>query len=148
MGRYAHGLACLFLLLFVSSCATGTKFAELQPSTKPSDVEFVRIFFYRPSSLGAALRPEVLLNGEKVGEAIAHGFFYVDRPPGDYTVTTSTEVKRKVSFVLDRGQTRYIRFSTSLGFFVGHVYGELVDESKGLSEIKNCKYTGVKTVAQ
>jgi hypothetical protein len=80
------------------------------------------------------------LNGEKIGRATAQGFFYLDLPSGDYEVVTSTEVKRKVSFVLEKGQTRYVRFNISFGFFVGHVYGELVDSEEAMKEIEKCKY--------
>jgi hypothetical protein len=66
----------------------------------------------------------------------------VDRPAGSYECVTSTEVERKLSFIIEPGQTRYVRFSVSFGFFVGHVYGELVDDSDGLEEIKECKYIG------
>jgi hypothetical protein len=52
--------------------------------------------------------------------------------------------KHKLSFTLDKRQTRPIRFSVSLGFFVGHVYGELVEGSVASEEIKDCKYTGGK----
>jgi hypothetical protein len=45
--------------------------------------------------LGAAVQRAVKLNGEVVGKAVPQGFFYVDRPPGDYTVTTATEVEKK-----------------------------------------------------
>lgn len=137
----------LFFLVLVS-CATGTKFSELLPSTKPANAEAGRIFFYKRSSLGTAARPEALLNGEKVGEITAYSFFYRDRPPGDYEVATSTGGEHKVSFVLEQGQTRYIRFSSSFGFPAGHVYGELVDETIALSEIQNCHYTGAKTTAK
>jgi hypothetical protein len=51
-------------------------------------------------------------------------------------------VERKLSFVLDKGQTRYVRFSVSMGFFVGHVYGSLVEPDVGMKEIQDCKYTG------
>jgi hypothetical protein len=123
------------------SCATGARFADSRPQLVANDHSLGRIFFYRPSPLGAAIRPAVRLNGEVVGKAISKGFFFVDRPPGQYEVVTQTEVTRKVSFVLEPGQTRFIRLSVSLGFFVGHVYGELVDEEVGLSEIKKCKHT-------
>jgi len=129
------------------SCATGPKFKSMQISMLPKIPEMGRIFFYRTTTLGAALRPDVLLNNEKVGEAIAQGFFYVDRPEGDYVVVTSTEVTRKVSFVLEKGQTRYIRLNVSMGFFVGHVYGELVDESVALEELKKCSYTGTEKIS-
>lgn len=131
----------VFVISLLSSCATGMKFTKVQPKLVPDNPELGRIFFYRPSAFGAALQPDVMLNNKKVGEALAEGFFYVDRPSGKYEVVTSTEVERKVSFTLEKGQTRFIRFSTSMGFFVGHVYGELADESVALSEIKDCKYT-------
>lgn len=147
MSRFSKIFGWMLLFFGLVSCATGTKFSEMLPSTKPPDAEVGRIFFYKLSSLGTALHPEVLLNGEKVGNVTAYGFFYVDRPPGNYEVATSTGVDRKVTFVLAKGQTRYIRFSTSFGFFAGHVYGELVDETKALAEIQNCSYTGVKMPA-
>ena len=127
----------------IASCATsGPKFTEMNVAKISQDPGQGRIFFYRPSSMGAAIRPDIMLNDEKVGEAISWGFFYVDRPSGDYTVVTSTEVTRKCSFTLDKGQTRYIRIAVSMGFFAGHVYGELVDESAALEELKGCRYIG------
>ncbi len=130
-------------LLFLGACATsGPKFSEYKTQIQLSNPDFGRIYFYRTSALGAALRPSVVLNKEVVGQAIANGFFYVDRTPGDYVVVTSTEVERKVSFILEKGQNRYIRFGVNMGFFVGHVYPELVDERVGLSEINDCRLTG------
>jgi hypothetical protein len=134
--------ACCLVALTLSACASGVKFTVMNPSTMPKDQDSGRIFFYRTTILGAALQPDINLNGTKVGNSVAQGFFYVDRPPGNYEVVTSTEVARKVTFVLEKGQTRFVRFSVSMGFFVGHVYGELVDSAEGLEEIKECKYTG------
>ena len=138
--------ACCLVALTLSACASGVKFIEMNPSTMPKDQDSGRIFFYRTTVLGAALRPDINLNGTKVGDAIAQGFFYVDRPPGNYEVVTSTEVDRKVTFVLEKGQTRFVKFSVSMGFFAGHVYGELVDSAEGLEEIKECKFTGANDV--
>ncbi len=137
-------LAATLLVAALSACATGIGYTEYQPKIPALGADVGRIYFYRPSALGAAIRPDVLLNNDKVGEAIAHGFFYVDRSPGNYEVTTTTEVKRTLSLVLEKGQTRYVRFSISLGFFAGHVYGELVEPDVGLAEIQDCKYTGGK----
>jgi hypothetical protein len=131
------------LALSLSACASGIKFADMKPALSPPTQEVGRIFFYRPVTLGAALKPNILVNGLKVGESVAWGFFHIDRPPGTYQVTTKTEAEyRTVSFVLDKGQTRYIRFSVSMGFFAGHVYGELVDQVTALPELEECKYAG------
>ena len=132
----------LVLAFSLGACASGQKFSEYKAQIPESNPELGRIYFYRTSVLGAALKPKVVLNNETVGQATAKGFFYVDRAPGEYVVVTSTEVERKASFVLEKGQTRYIRFGVGMGFFVGHVYPELVDEQVGLSEIANCNYTG------
>jgi len=77
-----------------------------------------------------------------VGKAVPNGFFYVDRSPGNYQMVTSTEVERKLSLTLDKGQTRFVRLNISVGFFVGHVYPELVDNEVGQKEIQNCRYIG------
>lgn len=141
MKKVTFVVIMLLSACFLVSCATGPKFTTMQLDMMSKNPEMGRIFFYRTTTLGAALRPNILLNNEKIGESIARGFFYMDRPAGEYTVVTSTEVTRKVSFVLEKGQTRYIRFNVSMGFFVGHVYGELVDESVALEELKKCSYT-------
>lgn len=143
---YFAVLVAVASLLF--SCAAGLQFTEMYPNMVAEKPEMGRVFFYRATGVaGAALQPKILLNGKEVGKSVPMGFFYLDLPPGNYEAVTTTEVKRKVSFTLEKGQTRFIRFKLSWGFFVGHVYGELVDESVGLSEIKNCKYTGNKNVS-
>lgn len=140
--KHIRLLSVVLLAVGLAGCASGIKYGEFQPKMPNQSPDNGRIFFYRSSILGAALRPDVLLNNEKVGEARAQGFFYVDRQAGEYQVATSTEVTRKLSFVPDKGQTRYVRFSVSPGFFVGHVYGELVEPEVALKEIEDCKYTG------
>jgi hypothetical protein len=127
-----------------AGCATGPKFGEVKNSILPLAQNKGRIFFYRTSVAGAALQPAVKLNGEEVGTAKAKGFFYVDRPAGNYEVETSTEVTRRLALTLDNDQTRYVRFKISIGFFVGHVYPELVDNQTGENEIAKCSYTGGK----
>jgi len=101
-----------------------------------------RIYFYRTSVFGAAIQPVAKLNGEVVGGAVLEGFFYVGRALGDYTVTTVTEVEKKLTFTLEAGQIRYVRLSVSMGPFVGHVYGELVDEAVVQKEMDSASYIG------
>jgi hypothetical protein len=101
------------------------------------------LFIYRKTALGAAVQPEVRIDDEVVGKAVPKGFFYVDRAPGHYKVETSTEVDRALSLTLEAGETRYVRLNIGIGFFVGHVYPELVDDAVGMKEIQACSYTGV-----
>jgi hypothetical protein len=142
MKRTIQISAVVLFVMALTACASGPTFTELKPDMTAPSPDLGRIFFYRATAIAALLNPDVMLNGERVGEAKAQGFFFVDRPAGEYVAVTSTEVDRKVSFTLDKGQTRFIRFRVSIGFFAGHVYGELVDEAEAKEEINGCKYIG------
>jgi len=132
----------LMASIYLGGCATGPKFAEVSPTLSAVSPDTGRIYVYRTAVLGAAVQPEVKLNGEAVGKAVPNGFFYIDRKPGNYKIATSTEVDRHLSLALEKGQTRYVRLNISMGFFVGHVYPELVENEVGEKEIQQCSYTG------
>jgi hypothetical protein len=126
-------------LVTLAACASGAGYKDAANSFTKVPEGNGRIFFYRATSLGAAVQPAVNLNGEKVGSAVPNGFFYVDRPPGDYEVTTTTELKKSLTFHLDADETRYIRLNISMGILVGHVYPELIDPTVAVPEIEKTK---------
>jgi hypothetical protein len=133
----------LLLPLVLAACATGPKLSEMKSSIPTLSPEQGRIYFYRSgSAFGAAVQPSILLNGTVVGESKPGGFFFVDQAAGNKEVSTSTEVEKKLSFTLDPGQTRYVRTVIGLGFFVGRVYPELVDDATGEREFKKQATSG------
>jgi hypothetical protein len=142
MHTRAVALAVVAASLLLSACAAGTKFSEMRDTTSVVQPDMGRIYFYRRALVGMAVQPEVRLNGEKVGRAVPNGFFYVDRPAGNYQVVTETEVEKKLTFTLEAGQVRYVRLDISMGFWVGHVYGELIDEDKARSQLADMRYVG------
>jgi hypothetical protein len=132
-----------FIGLLMMNCATsGPKYSEMVNSTPPLSGGEGRVYIYRTSALGAAIQPAVQLDGSVVGKAVPMGFFYVDCTAGNHRIATSTEVERELTFNLAEGQTRYVRLDVSMGFFVGHVYPDLVEQEKAISEIGNCHYVG------
>lgn len=71
----------VILASLLSACATsGPKFTEMVAAMNAPSQGVGRIYFYRTTVLGAAVQPEVQLNGEVVGRAVPKGFFFVDRP--------------------------------------------------------------------
>jgi hypothetical protein len=136
-------IGCLAAVVLATGCASGPKYSELCKTFPPLSPEQGRIFVYRPGTFsGSAVQPEVQLNGQGIGSSQPGGFFYVDRPAGQYELSTTTEVKRSLSLLLDTNQTRFVRLGISMGFFVGHVYPELVEPDKAEKEIQGCSYTG------
>lgn len=143
MRRIFGSLMLCFFMALMAGCATGVKYKEMAsaiPALKPDEG---RIFFYRSASmLGAALQPSIRLNGDVVGESKPGGFFFVDRPAGQYKAATTTEVEKTVSFSLAPGEVKYLRSSVSFGFAVGRVLLELEDPAKAKPELEALSFTG------
>lgn len=143
MNIFSKVLSIFIFALVIASCATGPTHKEIVSNIPSISGDNGRIYFYRKSVFfGDGLRPPIFLNGEKVGEPIPDGFFFLDRAPGDYEVTTSTEVERKLSFELVEGEEKFVRFSITMGVIVGHVYPELVDKAEALKELEGMHYIG------
>ena len=135
-------LCAIALGVLSTGCATGPRYSALHAGEAPLAAGQGRIYIYRTSPLGAAVQPDVNLNDQKVGTAVPGGYFYVDRPAGDYKITAKTEVARSLSLTLDPAQKRYVRLNISMGFFVGHVWPELRDNEVAEKEIIDCLYIG------
>lgn len=141
--NFARTFGALAMVTLLAACASGPKMAEIQSSIPSLKANEGRIYFYRSSSMmGAGLQPNIVLNGEVVGESKPGGFFFVDQAPGDKQVSTSTEVEKRLTFTLNPGETRYVKTSVGFGLLVGRVIPELVDKSQAEGEIKDTSYTG------
>jgi hypothetical protein len=135
--------AAVAIVALLSACASGPKLSEMKSSIPAVKAGEGRIYFYRSGSmLGAGIQPNILVNGQVVGESKPGGFFFVDLPPGAIQISTSTEVERKLSLTLDAGQTRYVRTSVGMGVIVYRVYPELVDEAEGAKALAELSYIG------
>jgi hypothetical protein len=133
-------LAAVLGVVLLTGCASGPKYTEVV-STLPSVSDSQgRIYFYRPSAFGAAVQPDIHLNGQKVGTAKPHGFYFVDRAPGAYEVTAATETEKKLTFTLEPRQERYVRLKIQLGVLVGRIIPELVDKAEAEGELKGLSF--------
>jgi hypothetical protein len=108
-----------------------------------------RIYIYRLWAMSASMSsPTIALNGETLGPLTWGQLFYVDRAPGNYELISVTaeipllklpRTERKVSFVLEPGQKRYIRIYpplSEIGFTP-----ELIDSGRGVQEIAGLQNT-------
>ena len=131
-------LAMILSMGGLAGCATsGPTFQEMQSQISALPQGEGRIIIYRSdSALGAGVQPAIKVNGVKVGDSVPNGFIYIDRPAGNYEISTSTEVKRTLSLTLADQETKYVRTRVTMGFLVGHVSPELVDPVKGAADIK------------
>lgn len=156
--------AALALVLCLAGCAAKRpSFEEILPDVPKLVGDQGRFVFFVPKrARHPAWKPAVLLNGEEVGRAVNHGFFYVDRPAGDYEVahlvTTTVQGKRNTveersrkTFSLHAGETLFVEMVLTPGagfeprmdrydpMFLRPV---LVEPAFALEQVKACRYTG------
>lgn len=144
-------IATMAVTSLLAGCASGVKHSEMAASIPTVKAGEGRIYFLRSTSMfGAAIQPDIRLNNEVVGESKPGGFFFVDRPAGKYVASAATETEKTLSFVLDAGETKYVRSSPSLGLLAGRVVLELETPDKAKEELPSLSYTGtpIKTAAK
>lgn len=129
-------------LFLISGCASGPSFEEYSGTMDAVSADNGRIYIYRVSGLGAAIQPKVRINDEVVGKAVPKGFFYVDKPAGQYVISTTTEAERNLSLGLAAGEEKYVRLEVKMGLFAGHVKPVLVDSAEGKEELQKTKFAG------
>lgn len=135
--------AATMVAVLAGCAASGAKYDEVASSMPSLKADQGRVYFLRSSSMvGAAVQPDIRLNGEVVGTSKPGGFFYVDRTAGNYTASTSTETEKSASFSLAAGETKYLRTSPSIGLLVGRIVVELETPEKAKAELPSLSYTG------
>lgn len=129
--------------MLLSACASGPRMADVRADIPVLAPEKGRVYFYRSyRTLGAGMQPSIVLNGTVVGDSKPGGFFFVDHAPGPVSVATTTEIEKKLTFMLEPQQVRYVRTRVGPGIIVGRVYPELVDDETAAREIEDTRYIG------
>jgi len=102
-----------------------------------------RVFFYRePAYTASGMKPDVDLDGEKIGKSKAGGFFFIDRLPGAYMVSTTTETTYEVQLDLEPQQTIYVNTKLGWGVWVARVRPVFEEEEVAMKTLRKCRYIG------
>lgn len=144
MKKHLIAISLFGITLLGAGCAaSGPKYTEVAQSFPTLAPEEGRIYFFRSNSMfGAAVQPDIHLDGPVVGKSQPGGFFFVDRPAGRHLASATTETEKTLTFTLDAGETKYVRTSPSIGVLVGRIVLELEDPKKAHAEIEKLAFTG------
>jgi hypothetical protein len=141
-------LTTVGLALFFAGCTTtgGPRYNAVKDSFPPPAAGTGRILVYRDALLNPAKTPAVLLNGEQIGLSKVQGFFYVDRPAGEYKVELAGEGSPPASFTLSPGQTVYVGIGVHTNvvntIMINRQYPKIIDDATAQHELLYCRYTG------
>jgi hypothetical protein len=130
--------------LLAAGCASGPQFKEMDAASIPTlKPDYGRVYFFRESSfIGAAVGPQINVDGVPVGRSISGEYFYVDEPVGTHTISVKTEAENTVTFSLTAGETKYVRTIVTPGFIVAHVRPYVDTPETATEDIKSLKYMG------
>ncbi|MEA2994587.1 MAG: hypothetical protein QOG74_136 [Alphaproteobacteria bacterium] len=112
------------LSLLVAACST----TALESQTKMQEARQGRIYFLRGNSLLAigGFTPEIQINGQKVGNLANNSYFFIDRAPGSYKVSTATTLafgSYSADVVLLPGGVAYVELAPRAGAIMGSAIG-------------------------
>jgi hypothetical protein len=156
MGKIFNKIYILLLVVFITGCASNApKFSEVKVSFPTVDPGNGRIYLYRPSKLmGFGYTPKIFINDIDIGKLESGGFFFIDRPEGEYHIdsrdgnTKSSDPENHIKFSLAKGETKYIKFTfTKAGFAIFLVsvqipviHPEIVAKEKALVDLSEISY--------
>ena len=92
--RFPQRVAALAVMVIcvcsaLAGCATTT---ALEPQNIARDTKSARLYFIRPSTLiGAAVSPDIKINGKQIGNVAVGSYIYADRAPGKYQILLDHE---------------------------------------------------------
>ncbi|CZF81252.1 hypothetical protein GCE9029_02497 [Grimontia celer] len=137
----------LFAAIALSGCATVPTVSDADTNAAkqfnpPASSDNAGIYVYRiDSPVGAALKKDVFIEGECIGET-APGVFFYHEVLGGGQVKVSTESEFSPNDLLvdtEKGQLYFVEQYIKMGAFVGGAGVELVDEATGKEEVSKLK---------
>ncbi len=156
----------LILIGFISLLSVGCASVPMESSDKTSAVKQFSppadgkagLYIYRYGSFGAALKKDVWVDGNCIGETARNVFFY-EEVEGDKEHKISTESEFSPNDLVLKtvsGQLYFIQQYIKFGAFVGGAGLKLVDAAEGKEKIKglglatkgNCSQTTTEPAQQ
>jgi hypothetical protein len=132
--------ASVIAILFASGCASvplapATQDAALKTFAAPPP-DKAALYIYRNSLAGQALKKNVYVDGEFLGESANKVYFYKEVAPGQHVVSTESEFSDNALTLDVKGGINYfIRQYIKLGVFVGGAGLEVVSEEEGKKNV-------------
>ncbi len=133
-------LVLLMSMLFTGCASVPMESKELSDQAKqfdPPPADRSGLYIFRYGSLGGALKKDVWIDGDCIGETAPDTFFYVQVKGGEeHTISTESEFSpNDLKIYTDGGENYFIRQFIKIGIFVGGAGLELVDAREGMEQV-------------
>lgn len=140
-------IALIALSLSLGGCASvnmgdAKQDAALKTFAIPKDK--AGVYIYRNESMGAAVKMNVELNGQSIGQTAANTYLYKEVAPGKHTFTSKTENDSSVEVDAKPGTLLYIWQEVKMGLLSARSKLQLVDQAQGQKGVLESKLAETK----
>lgn len=137
-------LAVLVSVVVFQGCATvpmapPEQDLALKEFPKPT-ADNAGLYIYRNSFVGQALKKNVYVDGEFLGESANKVYFYKEVTPGPHQISTESEFSdNSIDFQAETGRNYFAEQYIKMGVFVGGANVKMVSEEEGMKNVFECK---------
>ena len=135
-------LLILISLLLLSACASvpmGDAQKDATHKAFRASPNTAGVYIYRNENFGAAIRMDVLVDGQTIGQSAAKTYFYVDLAPGKHTFMSKSENEDTLTLDLVAGNLYYIWQEVKMGLLYARTKLNLMTETVGKSGVLECQ---------
>jgi uncharacterized protein YceK len=116
--------------------------AAAKQFTAPADKSGV--YIYRNESMGAAVKMDVEVDGNALGQTAAKTYLYKEIAPGKHTITSKAENTDTVEIDAKPGVLYYVWQEVKMGILYARTRLHLVDEAQGKEGVMETKLAKAK----
>lgn len=116
--------------------------ASLKTFSAPADK--AGIYIYRNESMGGAIKMDVELDGQLIGQTAADTYLYKEVTPGKHTITSKAENNDTIEVDAKPGTLNYIWQEVKMGILYARTKLHLVSEAEGKKGVLETKLAETK----
>ncbi len=131
-------------LVGCASVNMGSAQQDAAAKTFKAPADKAGIYVYRNEAMGAAIKMDVSIDGQRVGETAANTYLYKEVAPGKHTIESKAENTDKVEIDAKPGTLYYIWQEVKMGFMSARTKLNLVGEDQGKKGVNETKLAETK----
>ncbi|WP_372661531.1 DUF2846 domain-containing protein [Hydrogenophaga sp.] len=131
MSKLPTALLVSLSLVGCASVPMGAPHLDAAAKTFQAPADKAGIYVYRNESMGAAVKMDVIIDGQNIGETVAKTYFYKEVAPGKHTVASKAENTDTVEVDLKPGTLAFIWQEVKMGVMFARTKLHLVGEQEG-----------------
>ncbi|HBH37389.1 MAG TPA: hypothetical protein DDX06_03280 [Curvibacter sp.] len=127
-------LLAAFLALSLAGCASvnmGDPKQDAAAKTFKAPQGHAGVYIYRNESMGAAVKMDVAIDGQPLGQTVAKTFLYKEVTPGKHTITSKAENTDTLEIDAQPAVLYFIWQEVKMGVLYARNKLQLVDDATG-----------------